>query len=149
MFGDVGHGGIVLLIGLILCGAEPYIRKNEDFQLLLRMRYMIVLMGFFATYMGFIYNDFMSLPLNFFGKGCYKLNQDKSDYVLQDPECVYPFGFDPVWMSTKVDITYFNSFKMKTSVIYGVAQMSLGIIIKGVNAKYFGRDLDFYHEFIP
>ena len=48
-----------------------------------------------------------------------------------------------------MDITYFNSFKMKTSVIYGVAQMSLGIIIKGFNAKYFGRDLDFYHEFIP
>jgi V-type H+-transporting ATPase subunit a len=27
--------------------------------------------------------------------------------------------------------------------------MSLGIIIKGMNAKYFGRELDFYHEFIP
>jgi len=26
MFGDVGHGAIVLLIGLILCGIEPQIR---------------------------------------------------------------------------------------------------------------------------
>lgn len=52
-------------------------------------------------------------------------------------------------MSTKVDIAFFNSFKMKTSVIYGVAQMTLGIIVKGLNSKYFGRELDFYHEFIP
>jgi len=27
--------------------------------------------------------------------------------------------------------------------------MSMGIVIKGLNAKYFGRELDFYHEFIP
>jgi len=27
--------------------------------------------------------------------------------------------------------------------------MSIGIVIKGMNAKYFGRELDFYHEFIP
>jgi len=35
------------------------------------MRYMLLLMGFFATYMGVIYNDFMSLPANLFGEGCF------------------------------------------------------------------------------
>lgn len=80
-----------------------------------------MLMGFFATYMGFIYNDFMSLPLNILGKGCFTLNSEKSTFVSKDPDCVYSFGFDPVWMQTKVDIMYYNSFKMKISVIYGVA----------------------------
>ena len=32
---------------------------------------MIILMGFFAFYCGFIYNDFMGIGLNLFGS-CYK-----------------------------------------------------------------------------
>ena len=47
------------------------------------------------------------------------------------------------------DLTFYNSFKMKTSVIIGVFHMLIGIIIKGCNAIYFDRKLDFIHEFIP
>ena len=42
-----------------------------------------------------------------------------------------------------------NSIKMKISVIFGVAHMSLGVIQKALNASYFGNRLDFIHEFIP
>ena len=38
---------------------------------------------------------------------------------------------------------YFNSFKMKISVIFGVAQMMLGTFLKGVNAVYFRRPVEF------
>lgn len=38
---------------------------------------------------------------------------------------------------------------MKISVILGVAHMSLGIIIKGLNGYHFGRPYDVYHEFLP
>lgn len=38
---------------------------------------------------------------------------------------------------------------MKTSVIFGVAHMLMGIICKGCNALYFGKELDFKHEFVP
>ena len=38
---------------------------------------------------------------------------------------------------------------MKTSVIFGVAHMVLGIVLKGANAIYFDRGLDFKHEFLP
>lgn len=39
--------------------------------------------------------------------------------------------------------------KMKTSVILGVLQMSLGVTMKGFNALYFGQTVDFLFEFIP
>lgn len=39
--------------------------------------------------------------------------------------------------------------KMKLSVILGVAQMSLGICMKGLNAIHFLRPIDFFFEFIP
>lgn len=42
-----------------------------------------------------------------------------------------------------------NSMKMKLSVILGVSHMTLGIILKGVNSRYFHNDLDFFFEFIP
>jgi V-type H+-transporting ATPase subunit a len=90
-------------------------------ELFYRIRYMILLMGFFGTYMGFIYNDFMSMPLNFISKSCFTLRADKSAFVSESADCSYKFGFDPVWMQSKSDITFYNSFKMKVSVIYGVA----------------------------
>jgi len=38
---------------------------------------------------------------------------------------------------------------MKTAVILGVLQMSLGIVMKAFNALYFKKSLDFFFEFIP
>lgn len=35
------------------------------------------------------------------------------------------------------------------AVILGVSHMTLGIILKGINARYFYSNLDFYFEFIP
>ena len=42
-------------------------------------------------------------------------------------------------MMSENDLTFYNSFKMKTSVIYGVVHMLIGIVIKGMNALYFDR----------
>lgn len=42
-----------------------------------------------------------------------------------------------------------NSLKMKTAVILGVMQMTLGILLKGMN-DFYKRDLiSFLSEFIP
>ena len=38
---------------------------------------------------------------------------------------------------------------MKTAVIFGVGHMLLGIVIKGMNAAYFGRWAEFSFEFVP
>lgn len=115
---------------------------------------MLLLMGFFATYMGVLYNDFMSIPLQLFGQGCYSYDKGKDKYAYTKSSskasgCVYPIGFDPVWMNSESDIVFYNSYKMKTSVVMGIIHMSMGIILKGLNSLHFNRKLDFFHEFIP
>lgn len=46
-------------------------------------------------------------------------------------------------------LAYTNNLKMKLSVILAILQMSMGIIMKGFNAAYFKKPLDFLFEFIP
>ena len=64
------------------------------FNLMIPFRYLIVLMGFFAFYNGFIYNDYLSISLNLFGS-CY--SPEKQEWKRESKDCVYPFGVDPVW----------------------------------------------------
>lgn len=61
----------------------------------------------------------MSMPLNLFGS-CY-YNDDKTGEVLLMDDCVYPFGIDPKWYVSYKQLNFMNSFKMKLSVLYGVA----------------------------
>lgn len=71
MFGDIAHGFVLFMLGLFLVlGADKL--RGTVFNGLLSIRYMIILMGFFAFYCGFIYNDFMGLGFNLFGS-CYDI----------------------------------------------------------------------------
>lgn len=49
----------------------------------------------------------------------------------------YPFGVDPAWHGTRSELPYLNSLKMKMSILIGVAQMNLGIILSFFNALFF------------
>ena len=67
------------------------------------LRYMITMMGFFAVYCGFIYNDIIGFNVNLFGS-CYSPQEhpSKDDKTINRPfspapDCVYPFGIDPIW----------------------------------------------------
>lgn len=74
MFGDIGHGSIIMIIGVLLTMFSDQLKmlNNPKVSLMLHGKYLILLMGFFATYMGFIYNDFMSLPTRVFSS-CYDI----------------------------------------------------------------------------
>jgi V-type H+-transporting ATPase subunit a len=73
MFGDMGHGSVLLLVGIMLCLFSPLIRaKAPGMEGILAMRYIILLMGLFAAYCGLVYNDFMAIPIWFFDS-CYNL----------------------------------------------------------------------------
>lgn len=56
---------------------------------------------------------------------------------------------DPKWYVSNNELNFFNSLKMKTSVILGVTHMLFGIVLRGVNAIYFNQPLDFIFDFIP
>ena len=97
--------------------------------------------------MGLIYNDCMSIPLQLFGKGCYQIKGDRA--VRESDQCVYPFGIDPIWMNSESDMPFYNSFKMKASVIIGIVHMTSGIVLKGLNCLHFGNQKELLHEVVP
>lgn len=96
-------------------------------------RYLFLLMGLFAFYCGFIYNDFFSLPWNLFGS-CFENGEGTSTKIVEN--CVYPLGLDPKWYIAKNELSFMNSLKMKLAVIVGVIQMGWGVCLKGLNAIY-------------
>ena len=69
MFGDMGHGFLLFLFGAFLVFANNKM-KGGALDVLLFARYFLVLMGFFAMYNGLIYNEFFSMPVEFF-HSCY------------------------------------------------------------------------------
>ena len=145
MFGDIGHGALVFIIASFLVLGEPWLKKTS-MKPILEMRYILLLMGFFSFYCGFMYNDFVSFPLNIW-ESCY--DYKTGEKIKSKPHCIYPAGIDPVWYISKQEITFTNSLKMKLAVIFGVCHMCLGIIQKAANSVYHKRWLDFCFEFIP
>jgi len=161
MFGDIGHGFVLFLVGAVLCLLEDVIKaKAPGMEAALGLRYLALLMGIFATYCGIIYNDFMAIPL-WLWDSCYDLKEihteshhDHNDHrvpmiAIPKPDCVYPVGIDPAWHLGSNELAYLNSLKMKLSVILGVLQMGLGVCMKAFNAKHFKNNTDFFFEFIP
>ena len=106
-------------------------------------------MGFFAFYNGLIYNDFFAIPLGIFGS-CYKNHKNNGKIeTIRAKKCIYPIGLDPKWYSAVNELAFLNSFKMKMSVIIGILQMILGLILKGLNDLYFRDVIDLFFEFLP
>ena len=148
MFGDIGHGLILLSFGLYMVFWNKAI-ANPIIRMLLPHRYMLTLMGFFATYCGFVYNDYLSNALDLFGS-CYEVEGVAvGEPIPREGDCVYPFGLDPVWGIAENNLNFVNSLKMKISVIIAVIHMTLGVFVKAANALYFRRFIEFFFEFIP
>jgi V-type H+-transporting ATPase subunit a len=150
MFGDIGHGGILLLFAIYLCLFNDKIAKSKSLlKPLLFARYFLLLMGFFSVYCGFLYNDFLSIP---FDMGtCYDTSKNgtKGVQVYKKDNCNYKFGLDPIWYVATNELAFINSLKMKISVIFGVFQMVIGIVLKGLNAVFQRDFVDFIFIFFP
>ena len=72
MFGDIGHGFLLFLFGnYLIFFKDDIIQSKSALRPALRARYLFVMMGFFAFYNGWMYNDFLSFPLGIFGT-CYE-----------------------------------------------------------------------------
>ena len=132
MYGDMAHGVCLFFVATLLVLFSDSIKKTS-LRDITQVRYILWMMGFFAIFNGICYNDFASIP--FEAGSCY--SRQGNIGVRQDDQCVYGIGFDPIWKFSDNELTYSNSLKMKTSVIFGVVQMSLGIFMKAFNALYF------------
>eukprot|EP00537_Pseudo-nitzschia_pungens_P003976 CAMPEP_0172369544 /NCGR_PEP_ID=MMETSP1060-20121228/33243_1 /TAXON_ID=37318 /ORGANISM="Pseudo-nitzschia pungens, Strain cf. cingulata" /LENGTH=863 /DNA_ID=CAMNT_0013094491 /DNA_START=302 /DNA_END=2893 /DNA_ORIENTATION=+ len=163
MYGDIGHGACLFLAGCYLVWNEAAVEsgpKPDELTAGLHTgRYMMLMMGFFAVYAGVIYNDCFSLGLNLFGTR-YRFEGMEEDMVEEgavaelvapygSDASVYPFGLDPIWHVASNELLFFNSFKMKMSVVLGILQMFVGILIRGCNALYFREPLDLTYEVLP
>uniref|UniRef100_A0A915PKI0 V-type proton ATPase subunit a n=1 Tax=Setaria digitata TaxID=48799 RepID=A0A915PKI0_9BILA len=167
MFGDCGHGLVMLLCALFFIYREKQLEaariNDEIFQTFFNGRYVIFLMGCFSVYTGVIYNDAYSKSFNLFGSSWRNIYTDLSKYdseqeLMLTPQWAYynlsigpyPLGVDPVWnLAESNKLSFLNSMKMKMSVIIGIAQMTFGVMLSYGNYKYFDSRLDILYMFIP
>ncbi|CAP23708.1 Protein CBR-VHA-6 [Caenorhabditis briggsae] len=174
MFGDAGHGIIMLLAaaGFVIFEKKLISMKIKDeiFNTFFGGRYVVLLMGMFAIYTGLIYNDFYSKSINMFGSSWTNpypkslLEQmdkqgaeSKTELSLTFPPenafdhgyGPYPFGVDPVWNLATNRLNFLNPMKMKTSILLGISQMAFGILLSLMNHIGNRSVVDIIFVFIP
>jgi vacuolar-type H+-ATPase subunit I/STV1 len=111
MFGDIGHGFMMTMAAALLCIFEGKLSKyanDEMFGTLYHGRYCILLMGVFAIYSGFIYNELFSVPLELFQSTLWC-----SGEMAGDSECASIPGTDPQQMQKwpRTNILHAYDFK--------------------------------------
>lgn len=166
MFGDAGHGLIMFLFAFIVVYFEKRLmnvgKDQEMWRIFFSGRYLILVMGLFSMYTGFVYNDFFSKSINIFGSSWRVIYDNETLFQeggpnirMLDPNSTsfkgepYPVGIDPVWQMSKNKIGFSNSLKKKMSVILGVFHMLFGVILSFFNYKRKNSYLDIFCVFIP
>ncbi|GAB2291775.1 V-type proton ATPase subunit a3 [Dionaea muscipula] len=156
MFGDWGHGICLLLATSVLIFREKKLgnqKLGDIMEMMFGGRYVIIMMALFSIFTGLIYNEFFSVPFELFGRSAYACRdlscRDASTAGLIKVGQTYPFGIDPVWHGSRSELPFLNSLKMKMSILIGVAQMNLGIILSYFNARFFMNSLNIWFQFIP
>uniref|UniRef100_A0A8C7E5R3 V-type proton ATPase subunit a n=1 Tax=Naja naja TaxID=35670 RepID=A0A8C7E5R3_NAJNA len=171
MFGDCGHGTVMLGFALWMISNEKYFlaqkSDSEIWNIFFSGRYLILLMSIFSIYTGFIYNDCFSKSFNIFGSswrvrpmynnGGWTDEIVHESGVLQlDPKTKgvysgnpYPFGIDPIWNIAINKLTFLNSYKMKMSIIMGITHMVFGVVLSLFNHIYFKQTTNIVLQFIP
>jgi len=141
------------------------IRRSDDLRLkmpdLYAARYIVFMMGFFSVYAGLLYNDIFSVGLNLFGSrwrdpgiGPGHSSEIRDFKPLFDVRNEggpgpYPFGVDPAWHGAQNELVFMNSLKMKMSVVIGVVQMVVGLLLRIANALHECNITDLVCECIP
>ncbi|KAM1662958.1 hypothetical protein ACFX13_043242 [Malus domestica] len=156
MFGDWGHGICLLLASLYFIIRERKFssqKLGDIVEMTFGGRYIIMMMALFSIYTGLIYNEFFSVPFELFGKSAYGCRdpscRDATTVGLTKVRDTYPFGVDPKWHGSRSELPFLNSLKMKMSILLGVAQMNLGIVLSYFNAKFFADKLNIWYQFVP
>jgi V-type H+-transporting ATPase subunit a len=131
MFGDVGHAFIYLIAAVAMIVLAPRVLPGaaDMVRTIFGFRYFLLLMAVCGMYNGIIYNEWFGLPINIFGS---RWTQNEADLTTWDQieGNAYPIGVDPVWMFKDNELIFTNSMKMKISVVVGITQMVVGMILQ-------------------
>ncbi|KAM3725124.1 V-type proton ATPasesubunit a [Dirofilaria immitis] len=174
MFGDLGHGILMLIAGLWMVLREKNLEarniKDEIFTMFFGGRYIILLMGIFSVHAGFLYNDLFAKSFNLFGSkwrnpfpNAEIESWDRQSILMHKEMLIdlppsrsymhdsgpYWFGVDPIWNMAKNRLNFSNSLKMKLSVVLGIAQMTFGVFLSLLNYIYFKSKIEIFTVFIP
>jgi len=172
MFGDAGHGTIMLLFALWMIikekQLEKFVETSEIFKIFFGGRYIVLMMSCGSIYTGLIYNDIFAKSFNIFGSH-FKITRNftasiETPLVLTtdfdiDPKDInsytgtpYPFGIDPVWLTASNSISFLNGYKMKISLIFGVIHMTFGVMLsvwnKVLKRQYHAIILEFFPQIV-
>ncbi|THH16939.1 hypothetical protein EW146_g3778 [Bondarzewia mesenterica] len=152
MFGDIGHGTLIFTAAVIMILNESKLARADLGEIIGTFfygRYIILLMGLFSVYTGFIYNDVFSKTLDIFSSG-WSWPEDGNGTVMAEANGhVYPFGLDPGWHGADNALIFTNSYKMKMSIVLGVTHMTFALCLQIPNHIRFKRPVDIYNNFVP
>jgi len=155
MYGDVGHGTLLTLVGAWLCWKGKALLDFPSGETLYWVRFLVLQLGIYATFAGLLYNDMFSVGLQLFDTR-FGVDEDGKYFPTWDAKNEgngkggpYPFGVDWAWHGATNELMFMNSLKMKLSVLFGVIQMTLGVFLRFGNALYFKSKIDFFCECVP
>lgn len=155
MFGDFGHGALMALTAAAMIFFEKKLMKTKLDELSYMAfygRYIMLLMGLFAMYTGFIYNDIFSKSFTFFPSQWQWPEDIKAGQAVEaslKSGYRFPIGLDWNWHEAENSLLFTNSMKMKMSVLLGWCHMTFALCFQYINARHFKSKVDIWGNFIP
>ena len=153
MFGDFGHGTLMLLAASAMIYFEkPLSRSKQDelFAMAFYGRYIMLMMGIYSMFTGLIYNDVFSKAFTPFESAWEFPEEGRPDVTGHLKSSYrYPFGLDWAWHGSENDLLFSNSMKMKLSILMGWTHMTFALCFAAVNARHFKSKVDFFGNFVP